>query len=308
MITYACVSFRTIKQTHNRNLSMLSNWSSLLPTHKSTKTHLSPLRFFQILSTLKPSPHSTKKFKRLGRGPSSNKGKTSGRGTKGQKARSHVKSWFEGGQTPIYKLFPKIGFTNVHSKEYVPLNLERIMEWYRKGRLTLEDGEVLNMKKMKDSGLISGGIKDGVKILARGQFIYDLPWPIEATCASKKAIAAIEKAGGSFVAKYFTPLGLMAHLKSEWFLEKRGWVPLPARPTKRKDIEYYSDPEKRGYLVVENDPYYQILQQNKTRKLSSKTVTKKTMLEKQLDSLLVNEQVHRTVNNSKIITLEELNN
>ena len=83
---------------------------------------------------------------------------------------------------------------------------------------------------------------------------------------------------------------------------------LIARPTKRKDIEYYSDPEKRGYLVVENDPYYQILQQNKTRKLSSKTVTKKTMLEKQLDSLLVNEQVHRTVNNSKIITLEELNN
>ena len=289
---------------------MLSNWfGSLAATHKCLTTQLSPIRSIQILSTLKPSPNSTKKFKRLGRGPSSNKGKTSGRGTKGQKARSHIKSWFEGGQTPIYKLFPKVGFTNVHSKEFVPLNLEKIIEWHRKGRLTLKDGEVLNMKKMKDTGLISGSIKDGVKILAKGQFIYDLPWSIEATCASKKAIAAIEKAGGTFVAKYFSPLGLTAHLKPEWFLEKRGWVPLPARPIKRKDIEYYSDPEKRGYLVVENDPYYQVLQENKVKKLTSKAVTKKTMLEKQLDALIGKEQkVHNTVNNSKIITLEELKN
>ncbi|KAG0663329.1 YmL10 [Monosporozyma unispora] len=267
---------------------------------------LTPVRFMQILSTLKPSQNSTKKFKRLGRGPSSNKGKTSGRGTKGQKARSHIKSWFEGGQTPIYKLFPKVGFTNVHSKELVSLNLERIVEWQKKGRLDLQEGETLTMKKMKDSGLISGSIKDGVKLLARGQFIYNLPWSIEATQASKKAVAAIEKAGGSFVAKYFTPLSLTAHLYPEWFLKKRGWVPLPARPTKRKDIEYYSDPEKKGYLVVENDPFYQLLQENKAKKLVSKTITKKSTLEKQLDNLVGKHHTHHIANESKIVTFDEL--
>lgn len=267
---------------------------------------LTPVRSMQILSTLKPSPNSTKKFKRVGRGPSSNKGKTSGRGTKGQKARGHVKSWFEGGQTPIYKLFPKVGFTNVHSKELVPLNLERIVEWQRKGRLNLQEGETLTMKKMKDSGLISGSIKDGVKLLARGQFIFNLPWAIEASSASKKAIAAIEKAGGSFVAKYFTPLSLTAHLKPEWFLKNRGWIPLPARPIKRKYIERYSDPERRGYLVVENDPFYQLLQESKAKKLVSKSITKKSMLEKQLDTLVGKDHTHRIANESKIVTLEEL--
>lgn len=290
---------------------MFANWTKCLGM-SSTSRSISSLqitRSIQILGTLKPSPNSTKKFKRLGRGPSSNKGKTSGRGQKGQKARGHVKSWFEGGQTPIYKLFPKIGFTNVHSKEFVELNLERIMEFYNKGRLKLESGQKLDMRMMKQSGLISGGIKDGVKILARGQFDYKLPWPIEASRASKKAIACIEKAGGSFVAKYFTPLGLRSHLNPDWFKEKRGWVPLQARPIKRKDIEYYSQQEKRGYLVVENDPFYKFLQENKSKKLQSKVVTMKTMLEKQLDSLKETnlQQVNKISdsNKSKIITLEE---
>lgn len=209
------------------------------------------LRWVSMLGTLKPSEGSTKSFKRLGRGPSSGKGKTSGRGQKGQKARGKVKPWFEGGQTPIYKLFPKVGFTNVHSKTYNELNLERIQSFYEKGLLRSE--EILDMRTMKKVGLVTGTVKDGVKILGKGAFNYKVPLKIEASGASQKAIEAIERAGGSFVAKYFNALGLRAHLHPEWFLRKRGRVPLQARPTKRKVIDYYSNPDKRGYLVVDKN-------------------------------------------------------
>ncbi|CAB4253576.1 similar to Saccharomyces cerevisiae YNL284C MRPL10 Mitochondrial ribosomal protein of the large subunit [Maudiozyma barnettii] len=244
-------------------------------------------KHISILGTLQPSSGSTKTFKRLGRGPSSNKGKTSGRGQKGQKARSSVKPWFEGGQTPIYKLFPKLGFKNVHARPLIPINLERIIWFHRKGRLNLDEGEVLTMRKMKDAGVITGSIKNGVKILAKGQFDMEVPLKIEASAASEKAIRAIEKAGGSFVAKYFTDLSLKAHLNPGYFLEKRGRLPLPPRPIKRRDIRFYSDPEKRGYLVVENDPFYQKLQEAKSSGIKniSKNRVKKSELEKQLDKL-----------------------
>ena len=245
------------------------------------------VRHISILSSLKPSEGSIKGYKRLGRGPSSGKGKTSGRGQKGQNARGHVKSWFEGGQTPIYKLFPKLGFTNVTSLDLKELNLERIKWFHDKGRLNLLPGEVLTMKKMKDLGLVTGPIRDGVKILGDGKISFNLPIKIEATRASQGAIAAIEKAGGSFTARYFSRLGLRAHLSPNWFIQKRGRVPLQARPTKRKDIEFYSSEEKRGYLVMENDPYYQILKGAKEEggKSSATRKTKKTKLELQMEQL-----------------------
>lgn len=242
-------------------------------------------RAISALGALKPSINSTKTYRRVGRGPSSTKGKTSGRGQKGQKARGTVHPWFEGGQTPIYKRFPKIGFTNVHSKSLVPVNLERIMWFHKKGRLDLKEGEVLNMKKMKDIGIITGNVKHGVKILARGQFGFDLPIKVEASAASARAIRSIENAGGSFIARYFTELGLKAHLNPEWFLKKRGRLPLPARPTKRKHIEFYSSEENRGYLVMENDPFYQKLQESRKSGVRGtvKRIQKKGELEKQLD-------------------------
>lgn len=260
-----------------------------------------------VLGTLQPSAGSTKNFKRLGRGPSSNKGKTSGRGQKGQKARSSVKPWFEGGQTPIYKLFPKLGFKNVHAKPLIPLNLDRILWFHKNNRLDLGEGEILTMKKMRDIGMITGNIKNGVKILAKGQFNMKIPLKIEASAASTKAIKAIEDAGGSFVARYFTKLSLKAHFNPEWFLRKRGRIPLPPRPIKRKDIEYYSKPEKRGYLIVENDPFYQKILDAKKSGLNniSKTREKKGELEKQLDNL--NPDTAKVVfkHDSSILTLEQ---
>ncbi|CDO95383.1 unnamed protein product [Kluyveromyces dobzhanskii CBS 2104] len=245
------------------------------------------VRQISILGGLKPSEGSKKNYKRLGRGPSSGKGKTAGRGQKGQKARGHVKSWFEGGQTPIFKLFPKLGFTNVTSLELRELNLDRITWFHQKGRLQLEPGETLTMKRMKELGLVTGSIKDGIKILGDGKLSFNLPIKIEATRASQGAIEAIEKAGGSFTARYFNRLGLKAHLSPNWFLEKYGRVPLQARPTKRKDIEYYSTAEKRGYLIKENDPYYQLLSKYKDEggKHLVARKTKKSKLELQLEQL-----------------------
>ena len=218
---------------------------------------------------------------------SSNKGKTSGRGQKGQKARGKVKSWFEGGQTPIYKLFPKVGFTNVHSKPLNELNLERIQWFHDKGRLNLKEGETLDMRLMKKLGLVTGSIKHGVKILARGAFKYNLPISIEASRATEGAIQTIEKAGGKFTAKYFNTLGLRAHLAPQWFLNKRGRIPLQARPTKRKQIEFYSDESRRGYLIMENHKFLQQLRetQEKGSVHSITRSTKKSALEIQLEKL-----------------------
>lgn len=260
------------------------------------------VRQVSILGSLKPSEGSIKNYKRLGRGPSSGKGKTSGRGQKGQKARGHVKSWFEGGQTPIFKLFPKLGFTNVTSLELKELNLDRIMWFHRKGRLQLEADEVLTMKKMKDLGLVTGPIRDGIKILGNGKDTFNLPIKIEATRASKDAIEAIEKAGGSFTARYFNRLGLRAHLVPHWFINKHGRVPLQARPTKRKDIDYYSNEQKRGYLIKENDPYYRILKSAREEGVKNlvQRKTKKTQLEIQMEQL--EEDFQPAINKSEIKT------
>ncbi|CEP61254.1 mitochondrial 54S ribosomal protein uL15m LALA0_S02e10242g [Lachancea lanzarotensis] len=265
-------------------------------------------RSISILSQLQPSEGSTKTYKRVGRGPSSGKGKTSARGQKGQKARGKVKSWFEGGQTPIYKLFPKIGFTNVTSLELNELNLDRVMWFHRKGRLNLKPNELLDMKKMKDLGLVTGSIKDGVKLLGDGKEYFNLPLKIEATRASKGAIKALERAGGEFTARYYNKLGLKAHLSPRWFLEKYGRIPLQARPVKRKDIDYYSNPLKRGYLIKENDPLLQQIQEARAggHQTLARKAAKKTALELQLENS-ESEAAHSTQSvQSQIITVENL--
>ncbi|SCU79007.1 LANO_0A04764g1_1 [Lachancea nothofagi CBS 11611] len=268
-------------------------------------------RQISILSQLQPSQGSTKTYKRLGRGPSSGKGKTSARGQKGQKARGKVKSWFEGGQTPIYKLFPKIGFTNVTSLELNELNLDRIMWFQRKGRLNLGPNEVLDMKKMKDLGLVTGSIKDGIKILGDGKEYFNIPLKVEATRASQGAIQAIEKAGGEFTARYFNKLGLRAHLSPKWFLENRGRIPLQARPVKRKDIDYYSNPAKSGYLVKENHTLLQQIQEAKSggRDNLARKSAKKTALELQLETVqTVQDSQPIQATPSRLIALDSLKN
>ncbi|CCE61145.1 hypothetical protein TPHA_0A00600 [Tetrapisispora phaffii CBS 4417] len=267
-------------------------------------------RRYSLLGNLKPTEGSTKKYKRVGRGPSSGKGKTSARGQKGQKARSSVKPWFEGGQTPIYKLFPKVGFINVHATPMNELNLEKIQRFHNEGRLLLNEDNVLDMKTMKDIGLVTGVIKHGVKILTGRTVEYNLPIKIEASRASEKAIEAIEKAGGEFTAKYFNKLGLRAHLSPDWFLEKRGRLPLPARPIKRKDIDYYTKESSRSYLIKEDHPFYQdILNARSSQGSKSSRMVKgakKSALEIQLEKLSSEATSNVSSFDSKVITLEDM--
>lgn len=250
------------------------------------------IRSLSLLSRLNPSYKSTKKYIRVGRGPSSGKGKTSGRGQKGQKARGSVKPWFEGGQTPIQKLFPKVGFRNTKALKLNILNLNRIVQFKKEGRLDLKEGEVLNMRKMKKLGLITGSLKDGVKILSVGKEQLNFPLKVEATRASTQAIKAIEKADGEFTARYFTKFGLRVHLYPEHFLRTRGYIPLQARPIKKRHIDYYSNPQKRGYLIKENHPLLDAIKEAQTQ-VRTRRVVKKSLFE---DAL----QKAKTVNQSAI--------
>lgn len=207
------------------------------------------VRNVSYLGRLAPGEGSTKTAIRVGRGPASGKGKTSGRGQKGQKARGKVPQWLEGGQTPFYKRFPIIGFKRPHRREYAELDMRRVQDFWDNGRIPLKEGETLTMKVMHDCGLITGPQKDGVKILGRFNGEYRVPLNVEASKATSFAIKTIEKAGYTYKSVYHTTLGLRAHLNPDWFLLKKGYVPMQARPTHKRDIAYYSNPEKRGYLL-----------------------------------------------------------
>ncbi|CAD1808897.1 ribosomal protein L15 [Candida parapsilosis] len=207
------------------------------------------LRNVGYLGCLAPNEGSTQGYKRLGRGPSSNKGKTSGRGQKGQKARGKVPIWMEGGQTPYFKQMPMVGFRNAHNaKAYHEVNLSKIQDFWNTGRIPLKDGDTLTIKIMKECGIITGSLKDGVKILGKSTTDYSVPLNIEASKATDQAIEKIESANMSFTARYFSRLGLRAFVNPNYFLLRKGYVPLQARPTSQKDIQYYSNPDKRGYL------------------------------------------------------------
>jgi large subunit ribosomal protein L15 len=139
------------------------------------------------LSNLKPAPGSTKNRKRIGRGPGSGSGKTSGKGHKGQNARSGggVKPGFEGGQMPLQRRIPKRGFVSRNKKVYNLVNL-RDLEVF-------EAGTVVDLEQYGKAGLVSG-IKDGIKILADGELTKALT--VHAHKFSKAAAAKIEAAGG----------------------------------------------------------------------------------------------------------------
>lgn len=142
------------------------------------------------LSNLKPAQGSVKKGKRLGRGEGSTTGGTAGRGHKGAKSRSGYskKIGFEGGQMPLQRRLPKYGFTNFNRVEYKPLNLDVLQQLADNKNITEITPEVL-----KTNGLVSKN--DLVKILGRGELKAKLS--VKAHAFSKKAIEAIENAGGT---------------------------------------------------------------------------------------------------------------
>lgn len=131
---------------------------------------------------------------RVGRGIGSGKGKTGGRGVKGQKSRSGVSiNGFEGGQMPLYRRLPKRGFNNLFAKELNEVNLGRIQQALEAGKL--DANGAITIEALVAAGVITHQAKDGVKILGVGELKAKLAF--EVAGASKSAVAAIEKAGGS---------------------------------------------------------------------------------------------------------------
>lgn len=136
---------------------------------------------------------------RLGRGIGSTKGKTAGRGHKGQKSRSGVSiNGFEGGQMPIHRRLPKRGFNNIFKKCYVTLNLSDIQKYVKSKKISTKD--TITTELLKSMGVIKN-ILDGVRILASGKDSYKEKLCFEVQGASKAAIEAIEKAGGTLTIK-----------------------------------------------------------------------------------------------------------
>jgi large subunit ribosomal protein L15 len=145
------------------------------------------------LNDISDNPGSSKSRMRVGRGIGSGKGKTGGRGVKGQKARTGVAiKGFEGGQMPLHRRLPKRGFTPLTSIDYNELNIGRIQAAVDAG--TLSDAETITIETLIEAGLCSKP-RDGVKILGTGDLKAKLAFQVAA--ASKSAVAAIEKAGGS---------------------------------------------------------------------------------------------------------------
>jgi large subunit ribosomal protein L15 len=145
------------------------------------------------LNELRDNPGARKGRIRVGRGIGSGKGKTAGRGQKGQTSRSGVSIFgFEGGQMPLHMRLPKRGFNNIFAKDYAEVNIGAIQKAIDAGKL--DSKSALDHEALKAAGLARGG-KDGVRVLGKGELKAKLN--LKVAGASKGAREAIEKAGGS---------------------------------------------------------------------------------------------------------------
>ena len=145
------------------------------------------------LNELSPREGSTKARMRVGRGPGSGKGKTAGRGVKGQKARTGVSiGGFEGGQMPLHMRMPKRGFNNPFAKEFAEVNLWRIEQAIAAGKL--DAGQPIDADALVKAGVLRRA-KDGVKLLGKGELKAKVNLTVYS--ATPSARAAVEKAGGT---------------------------------------------------------------------------------------------------------------
>jgi large subunit ribosomal protein L15 len=147
------------------------------------------------LNEISDNAGATKNRKRVGRGIGSGKGKTAGRGHKGQKSRSGVSLLgFEGGQMPLYRRLPKRGFKNPFSKDFSEINLGKLQVAIDTGKV---DGKkTIDYNMLQQAGIVSKS-KDGLKLLGKGEFKAKVT--IEVSGVSKAATAAVEKVGGKVV-------------------------------------------------------------------------------------------------------------
>ncbi len=145
------------------------------------------------LTDIKDNEGARHRRMRVGRGIGSGKGKTSGRGVKGQTSRSGVSiNGFEGGQMPLHMRIPKRGFNNIFAKDYAEVNLGMIQKFIDAKKI--DSKATIDHAAMKAAGLARGG-KDGVRLLAKGELTAKVNFSVAG--ASKAAVAAVEKAGGT---------------------------------------------------------------------------------------------------------------
>ncbi len=149
------------------------------------------------LHELRDNEGATKRKKRIGRGPGSGTGKMGGRGIKGQKSRSGVAiNGYEGGQMPLYQRLPKRGFNKPNRKSFAVVNLGLIQKFVDAGKL--DAGKAITEDVLIESGLVRRKL-DGIRVLAKGEITTKVT--LDVTGASKSAVEAVEKAGGSLTVK-----------------------------------------------------------------------------------------------------------
>ncbi|KAI1338193.1 hypothetical protein F5Y15DRAFT_407802 [Xylariaceae sp. FL0016] len=232
------------------------NLFAALSLHQTRSAH--------ILADLRDNSGAYQKRIRVGRGPSSGKGKTSGRGHKGQKQHGKVKPWFQGGQTPLIFQRGRLGFENFRAPVMSEVNLEKLQQWIDAGRI--DPTQQISPKELIQSNLI-GSIKDGIKLLARGSSALKQPIDIVVSRASAASIAAVENAGGKIITRYYTKESIRRLVQGKSVnttlplpvgkehvepvleeMRQKGFSYRLPDPTSRWDMEYYRDPAHRGYL------------------------------------------------------------
>uniref|UniRef100_A0A1J3DJQ7 50S ribosomal protein L15 n=1 Tax=Noccaea caerulescens TaxID=107243 RepID=A0A1J3DJQ7_NOCCA len=200
-----------------------------IPSLASRASSFQGIRCYSLLSLNDLSDNVPRKLKtRKGRGIGSGKGKTAGRGHKGQKARGTMKFGFEGGQTPLRRRLPKRGFKNKFKLHFQPVGLGKIAKLINAGKI--DSHELITMKVLKDVGAIGKQIQDGVRLMGRGA--DEIKWPLhfEVSRVTVRAKEVVEAMGGSARRVHYNKLGLKALLEPEWFEKKGRLLPRAARP------------------------------------------------------------------------------
>ncbi|MCT8974497.1 50S ribosomal protein L15 [Microbaculum marinisediminis] len=179
------------------------------------------------LNEIADRPGAKHARKRVGRGIGSGLGKTAGRGHKGQKSRSGVAiKGFEGGQMPLHRRLPKRGFNNISAKSFAVVNLDRIQTAIDAGKLDAKQAVTSEI-------LVAAGIarrtKDGVRLLGGGELTAKVSFQVQG--ASKNAVAAVEKAGGSIEIAALAPKAAAEPPKSKKAAERASKAKTPAAKT-----------------------------------------------------------------------------
>lgn len=194
------------------------------------------------LNNMQPIKEAFPKKKRWGRGPGSDRGKLCGHGH--QKSYAHGIA-FEGGQAPIYKTRPKVGFNNHTRKDLAVVNIGQIQEWIDRGRLVPKKDDFITIRDLMVCGIVKDA-REGVKLLGKGKELAKTPIHLEVSYASSEAIRTIEALGGTVTCVHLNKLALRALIKPYKF----ELLPRRARPPP-KIINHYLDRTKNGYLSPE---------------------------------------------------------